>query len=328
MPGINAALRKALITLFGGRGQVPNEKDLETVADKIFSAICDAVDDDGGGDYITRRDMYTYLVLNSEAGISQRTVDMLFKKIDVDGDGELTREEFIGVIKRAHELLTKDMAWNERLNQQIPDNFVIHGSLAMNSRSGTNAFGLQVVRRRSMQRLWQAYRDVDADGDGYVSLAEFKRYVKRTQQHVASMATSIFYSLDKKKEGTITFPGLLEAMFPAASREDIHILMRMARPKGFMVHQKPDDNLMKEIRDIFSIYDDNRSGTLDFDEFTHALALIGFDEAEAASMFKEIDKDGSGEVSYQEFEFWYINHHKKQAKLLSEADRDSDLDDI
>jgi hypothetical protein len=48
-----------------------------------------------------------------------------------------------------------------------------------------------------MQWLWQTYRDVDADGDGYVSLAEFKRYIKRTQQHVASMATSIFSSLDK-----------------------------------------------------------------------------------------------------------------------------------
>lgn len=31
---------------------------------------------------------------------------------------------------------------------------------------------------------------------------------------------------------------------------------------------------------------------------------LGFDGTDAGEMFKEIDKDGSGEVSYPEFEFW------------------------
>lgn len=49
----------------------------------------------------------------------------------------------------------------------------------------------------------------------------------------------------------------------------------MLPAQGFVPHAKPDDDLMHEIKEIFQIYDDNRSGTLDFDEFTHALALIG-----------------------------------------------------
>jgi Ca2+-binding EF-hand superfamily protein len=32
--------------------------------------------------------------------------------------------------------------------------------------------------------------------------------------------------------------------------------------------------------------------------------LAGFDEEETAQMFREIDRDGSGEVSYKEFEYW------------------------
>lgn len=33
-------------------------------------------------------------------------------------------------------------------------------------------------------------------------------------------------------------------------------------------------------------------------------ARAGFEPEECASMFQEIDRDGSGEVSFQEFEAW------------------------
>lgn len=45
------------------------------------------------------------------------------------------------------------------------------------------------------------------------------------------MATSIFYSLDKNKDGKISFKEMLESLFPEASQEDIRILLRMARPQ-------------------------------------------------------------------------------------------------
>lgn len=43
-----AAIRKALITLFGGRGSVPKPDQLDECATKIFDAVCDAVQDDEG----------------------------------------------------------------------------------------------------------------------------------------------------------------------------------------------------------------------------------------------------------------------------------------
>ncbi len=62
---------------------------------------------------------------------------------------------------------------------------------------------------------------------------------------------------------------------------------------------------------IFSIYDDDRSGTLDEEEFSHALGVLGFDMDEAASMFREIDRDGSGEISFEEFE--QVGHGRGRA---------------
>lgn len=39
---------------------------------------------------------------------------------------------------------------------------------------------------------------------------------------------------------------------------------------------------------------------------TRVVLPAGFDMEEAAAMFKEIDRDGSGECSYEEFEFWCV----------------------
>ena len=50
----------------------------------------------------------------------------------------------------------------------------------------------------------------------------------------------------------------------------------------------------------------------------------GYSEEDAFKMFHEIDADGSGECSFEEFQLWYISNERKQAKLMKEADRESD----
>ena len=41
-------------------------------------------------------------------------------------------------------------------------------------------------------------------------------------------------------------------------------------------------------------------------------------------MFKEIDVDGSGEVTFDEFQLWYIANERKQAKIMMQQSKDSD----
>jgi len=53
----------------------------------------------------------------------------------------------------------------------------------------------------------------------------------------------------------------------------------------------------------FKIADDNRSGSLDKEEFKKAMHdfRIGMNDAQTAKLFQIFDRDGSGEISYDEF---------------------------
>lgn len=53
----------------------------------------------------------------------------------------------------------------------------------------------------------------------------------------------------------------------------------------------------------FKIADDNRSGSLDKEEFKKAMSdfRIGLNDAQVGKIFNIFDRDGSGEVSYEEF---------------------------
>jgi hypothetical protein len=64
-----SALKKAVISLFGGRGKVPkSDSDLATVAPNLFKDIKATVKDGKGenDDCISRKDLYAYLVAHSE----------------------------------------------------------------------------------------------------------------------------------------------------------------------------------------------------------------------------------------------------------------------
>lgn len=83
--------------------------------------------------------------------------------------------------------------------------------------------------------------------------------------------------------------------------------------------------MLDEIQSIFQIYDDDRSGTLDEEEFVYAMSQTGgYTEEYANQMFREIDSDGSGEVTFDEFRLWYIGNNMKQEKIMRDADKDSD----
>jgi Ca2+-binding EF-hand superfamily protein len=83
--------------------------------------------------------------------------------------------------------------------------------------------------------------------------------------------------------------------------------------------------MLDEIRSIFDIYDDDKSGTLDEEEFVYAMSRTGgYSEEYADQMFREIDTDGSGQVTFDEFRLWYVNNAMKQARIMRDAEKDSD----
>uniref|UniRef100_A0A7S3QZ21 EF-hand domain-containing protein n=1 Tax=Dunaliella tertiolecta TaxID=3047 RepID=A0A7S3QZ21_DUNTE len=73
-----------------------------------------------------------------------------------------------------------------------------------------------------------------------------------------------------------------------------------------------DEATLKEIRDLFKIYDEDGTGSLEEDEFEQVLALAGFSKEESKSIFKQVDTDGGGSVELDEFEAWWIQSQREQ----------------
>lgn len=63
----------------------------------------------------------------------------------------------------------------------------------------------------------------------------------------------------------------------------------------------------EELRRHFTFFDDDKSGFIDFPEYQDMLRIMGFDadSDDAARSFDDIDSDGDGEVSFQEFMVWW-----------------------
>ena len=107
--------------------------------------------------------------------------------------------------------------------------------------------------------------------------------------------------------------------------------MKMAIPPDFVRKPKNlDQAFLEEICFMFNVFDDNKSGLLDREEFIHCLGISGFDEEEAGEIFDSVDVDQSGEISFQEFELWYSNNSnlimKQEETLLKAENEDSDED--
>ncbi|KAJ9517373.1 hypothetical protein QJQ45_016738 [Haematococcus lacustris] len=67
-----------------------------------------------------------------------------------------------------------------------------------------------------------------------------------------------------------------------------------------------DDQALQDIRDIFKVFDTDQTGELELSQFVSALEVSGFAAEEAAAVFDTVDTDGSGTVSKEEFEKWWI----------------------
>ncbi|GAX76665.1 hypothetical protein CEUSTIGMA_g4111.t1 [Chlamydomonas eustigma] len=83
-----------------------------------------------------------------------------------------------------------------------------------------------------------------------------------------------------------------------------------------------DEQQLQEIRDIFNMYDEDGSGELDKEEFVTVLGVAGFEAAEAADIFDQVNTDGGDGVSIVEFEQWWVESQRSawQATFSKQSD--------
>jgi hypothetical protein len=99
------------------------------------------------------------------------------------------------------------------------------------------------------------------------------------------------------------------ACFPIESSEALMVKL-----------QKAHDELVKLIKNVFDHFDHDKSGFIDLKELTEVAKELGvvLPAAEAEMLYKELDTNKDGKISFQEFTEWWRNGRLGKTYKLSE----------
>lgn len=130
--------------------------------------------------------------------------------------------------------------------------------------------------------LKEAFAMFDINGDGTIELNEIRQVMRKLGQNPTELELQeMISSVDDNGDKEIDF-------------EEFLILM-----KSRCLEQDPE----KELRDAFAVFDTDGSGSIDRKELKRLMKKLGqaLTEAEVDAMMDEVDSNGDGEISYEEF---------------------------
>ena len=140
----------------------------------------------------------------------------------------------------------------------------------------------------------ELFIEFDADKSGKIEFDEFRMMLKRLNIPMEeAKALKYFRNIDEDGSGAIELPEFKTALYAADPVS--------GNPLGFA----PSGLLTPE--DAFLMFDEDKSGQIDEDEFADILEYMGMDvtDAKQEKMFKKFDKDKSGYIDFDEFrEVW------------------------
>ncbi|KAH0795740.1 centrin [Histomonas meleagridis] len=132
------------------------------------------------------------------------------------------------------------------------------------------------------QEIREAFDLFDTDGSGSIDAKELKVAMKAlgfdpTKEEIRRMINDV----DTEKTGSISFAQFLQMMTKK------------------MQERNPED----EIRKAFRLFDDDNTGKITFKNLKRVSIELGenLTDEELREMIQEADRDGDGEVSYEEF---------------------------
>ncbi|MGR9138644.1 EF-hand domain-containing protein (plasmid) [Rhizobium leguminosarum] len=197
-------------------------------------------------------------------------------------------------------------------------------SLTMNGLAGQSGSGEQQDGGADMD-----VAQLDSDGDGYVSKAEF--VAARPSDVSEDQAGTLFDSFDGEGSGSLSVDALTEAMSaqqseraegppppPPSDDDDLASLLSDLDTDGDglvskaeFVASRPSDVSEEQAGTLFDSFDSEGSGSLSVDALTEAMSAQqserpegpppSADDDQVASLLSDLDTDGDGLVTLDEF---------------------------
>lgn len=228
------------------------------------------------------------------------TPEASFEAMDADGDGEISRAEFeagcekLGIPKaRAKELF---------------DELDVDYSGSISPEEWDEAFGLTKEDAKSiitdkLGKPSDAFEKLDKDGDGKVSAEDVEEALKDAGVS-AEEAAEIAKELDADGKGVSK-----DDWLDATGAKDLAKERYAEEPKRLDAPKLTPEDMRERLNDAFKsgkdvwekVGGDSNKG-LPEKEFKKLMRDLGISEAEADALFDQIDKDGNGLISEEEFQ--------------------------
>ena len=139
-----------------------------------------------------------------------------------------------------------------------------------------------------LEEYQEVFDSYDVNGNGVIEKKEMEAVLQRLGQPATDkQIESVFKKLNTDDDKVISFDEFIWFM------------------KEYHLSKNKTDT--DEVVGVFQVFDKNNNGVLSIREFKHILTDLGnkFSEEEVEEMFKEVDLDRDGNISYKEFvEFW------------------------
>jgi len=172
-----------------------------------------------------------------------------------------------------------------------------------------------------VRELFEDFVRLDTSGDMLLSVSEFEETIRRRcnipkgQSIPPHLLDQQWRMVDSDRSGGISFEEYLLWCVNHAWQEELLVtdpkereIRRIAREHKFNLSQ------VEEVRKVFDKFDADKSGSIDMNEFQDVVASltgvpIGSDSMSVIrlrQLFREVDRDGSGEIGFEEFVVWCI----------------------
>jgi len=134
------------------------------------------------------------------------------------------------------------------------------------------------ISDREVERLWEAFKVFDADGNNAISTEELGHVMRSLGQSPNDIELrDMIKEVDVDLSGTIDFEEF----------------------KALMVSKQGDRK--SRLKLAFSVFDENNSGEITADEMRSVMSTFGLTDKELDEIVQEVDHDGDGSIDFQEF---------------------------